>query len=223
MMLHRAITALAVVASCLVIAVAAEEGVEPAIIPPKIKAPESIYSNCYPDSARYEQREGRLTVNFTVEPDGSVSNVIFPSGIEPWLRKAALCMLRKVQFTPGTLDGKPVAASAKLPINFNLTDLSGESVELDWPQLLSTAQDLERAYRACYPEDALGMQTARYKLTVGTDGRARKVQVVESGGDPTLDEVGICIIGLLQFTPTQRGGQSVVSTLSLPLRVRPAR
>jgi len=121
------------------------------------------------------------------------------------------------------VDGKPVAAQAIVPINFSLADEYGKAAHFDGPKLQSNPPEVEKAYRACYPEDTLAMQTAQYKLTIGTDGRARNIKLFTSGGDAQLDEAGICLIQKLQFNPTQRDGKAVKSTITLPLQMRPAR
>jgi TonB family protein len=201
---------------------AAADDAKQVVTAPSIRAPKQGYTACYSASALYG-REGRVLVEVIIEPDGSVGKVVFPIGTEPWQQDTAHCILKRALITPGTVDGKPVSAQAVLPINFSLADEFGNAAKFDGPKLLSEPGEVEDAYRACYPEDMLAMQTAHYRLTIGTNGRARNIKLIESGGDVQLDEAGICVIQKLQFKPTQRDGEAVTSTITLPLKMRPAR
>lgn len=202
---------------------AAEGDGDPVITPPRMKPSEKEYGSCYPSSARMRDLEGRAIIIVTIEPDGSVSEVDFPAGIEPWQQKAAECVLRMTEFNPGTLNGKPVAAQAMLPLNFFLTYAPGEHADISWPKLRSDPRAVEEAYRSCYPADTLAMQVANYRVMIGADGRARRIKLLESGGDARLDQAGICVIRKLRFVPARRGSEDIQSTITLPLPVRPAR
>lgn len=202
---------------------AAQGGGDPVITPPRMKPSEKEHGSCYPTSARIRNLEGRANIIVTVEPDGSVSEVDFPAGIEPWQQKAAECVLRMTEFIPGTLNGKPVAAQAVLPLHFFLTYAPGEHADISWPKLRSDPGAVEEAYRSCYPADTLATQIANYRVTIGADGRARRIKLLESGGDARLDQAGICVIRKLRFVPARRDGEDIQSTMTLPLPVRPAR
>lgn len=176
---------------------------------------------CYPTAALDRGREGRLTVIVVVQTDGTVSDVEFPPGTEQWQQDAAGCLVSRMKFRPGTVNGEPVVSRATLPIRFMLGNLSRRALLQDTAQLRSSPSQLEDAYRACYPLAGTAEQSPVYRFTIGVDGRARNVKLVESGGDPTLDQAGRCILRRLEFQPLLRGSQAVKSVVSLPLLVRP--
>ncbi|HEU0224190.1 MAG TPA: TonB family protein [Steroidobacteraceae bacterium] len=182
--------------------------------------PNSIHG-CYPAAALDRAREGRLTVIVEVQTDGTVSDVEYPPGTEQWQQDAARCIVSRMKFRPGTVNGEPVVSRATLPIQFMLGNLSGRALLQDAAQFRSSPSQLEAAYRACYPPASTGEQSSVYKFTIGVDGRARNVALVESGGDPTLDQAGRCILRRLEFQPLLRGSQAVKSMVSMPLHVRP--
>ncbi len=65
--------------------------------------------------------QGRVVVKFVVKKDGSVGNVAVVRGKDPDLDKEAVRVVKSLPaFTPGTMNGKPVAVWYTLPINFRL-------------------------------------------------------------------------------------------------------
>lgn len=203
---------------------AAEGGAEdgPRATPPVLISgdPDAIGS-CYPTAALDRGREGWVTVIIVVQVNGTVSDVEFPAGAEQWQQDAARCVASRMKFRPGTANGEPVVSRATLPIRFMLGDLSGRAPVQVAAGLRSNEQQLEAAYRACYPPASAAEQTSVYKFAIGVDGRARNVTLVESGGDSTLDQAGRCILRKLEFKPMLRGSQAVKSMVSWPLHVRP--
>lgn len=78
-------------------------------------------NSCYPSASRRLNEEGRVLVDVTVGADGKVSrvNVGQSSGFER-LDGAAECVVRKIPFNPGTVDGAPIEATVRIPISFRL-------------------------------------------------------------------------------------------------------
>lgn len=77
----------------------------------------------YPDQEYKKKIEGKVYVQFVVETDGSVSNVIVLRGVPdgPGLNEAALNAIKKLKnFTPGKQNGVPVRIKMTIPINFTL-------------------------------------------------------------------------------------------------------
>lgn len=67
----------------------------------------------YPEAALSRGQEGFVTLNFIVEPDGSVADPIVEdsSGIKEF-EKAAITSILKTRYRPATLDGKPIQQCA---------------------------------------------------------------------------------------------------------------
>lgn len=76
----------------------------------------------YPKKALQKGIEGTVSIGFTVQKDGSVSDIKVLKGItEGGLREEALRVVSKMPlWKPGMKDGKPVATRLLLPITFTL-------------------------------------------------------------------------------------------------------
>lgn len=75
----------------------------------------------YPEKAKAEGIEGRVFITFTIEKDGSVSNVKILRGIGGGCEEAAKEVVEKMpKWKPGTQRGKPVRVQFNLPIKFEL-------------------------------------------------------------------------------------------------------
>jgi protein TonB len=75
----------------------------------------------YPAAASEEGVEGRVTVQFIVEKDGTVSNVIVVRGKHPALDAEAVRVVKKMpKWTPGRNNGQPVRVTYNLPVTFRL-------------------------------------------------------------------------------------------------------
>jgi TonB family protein len=66
----------------------------------------------YPKTA---SKSGTVYVNFTIEKDGKITNVIILKGLEPVLDNEAL---RVIRMMPAWIPGKPDAVRYNLPIKF---------------------------------------------------------------------------------------------------------
>jgi protein TonB len=75
----------------------------------------------YPAMARESGIQGRVFVNFVVEPDGSVSNVKVLRGIGGGCDEEAVRVVKSMpNWTPGRQRGKAVRVSFNLPVRFTL-------------------------------------------------------------------------------------------------------
>lgn len=75
----------------------------------------------YPASSKNNGEQGRVFINFIVEPDGSVSNVRVLRGVSPLLDAEAIRVVSLMpKWSPGIQRGKFVRVSYNLPIKFTL-------------------------------------------------------------------------------------------------------
>jgi len=75
----------------------------------------------YPAMARESGIQGRVFVNFVVEPNGSVSNVKILRGIGGGCDEEAVRVVEAMpKWTPGRQRGKAVRVSFNLPVRFTL-------------------------------------------------------------------------------------------------------
>ncbi len=180
-------------------------------------------NRCYSPRARRTGSEGRTLVVVRIEADGSIGDMVFSPGIEPWQEETARCVLGLAKFTPGKRGGVPVVSEAQVPIHFFLDTGPGDAPTLTTPQLVSTAAEIEDACRACYPPDSLSIAEPQYRVTFSERGKATDIALVGSSGDEALDRAGRCMIENLRFEPTKRDGVRVRSTVTMPILMRPAR
>ena len=75
----------------------------------------------YPATAMKNGIQGMVTLKFTIEPDGKVTNVEVLRSVEKSLDKEAVRVVSKSpRWTPGYLDGKPVRVTYTFPVIFQL-------------------------------------------------------------------------------------------------------
>ncbi|MDE5942055.1 MAG: M56 family metallopeptidase [Muribaculaceae bacterium] len=75
----------------------------------------------YPEKAKKDKTEGRVVVRFVVSETGKVEKPEIVRSVSPELDAEALRVVGMMpDFTPGTVDGKPVACSYVLPVQFAL-------------------------------------------------------------------------------------------------------
>ena len=75
----------------------------------------------YPEQAMKEGIQGRVTVRFIVEKDGSISDVKPVLSVHPLLNKEAVRVVKSMpKWTPGKQNGKPVRVRFNLPVMFKL-------------------------------------------------------------------------------------------------------
>jgi protein TonB len=75
----------------------------------------------YPPLARESGIQGRVFINFVVEPDGKISNVKVLRGIGGGCDEEAIRVVEAMpKWKPGMQRGKPVRVSYNLPVKFTL-------------------------------------------------------------------------------------------------------
>ena len=76
----------------------------------------------YPEEAKKAEISGRVTVQFTVEPDGSLSDIHVLRGIDELNDEALRVISLSPAWTPGYKNGKSVPVTINLPIYFQLPE-----------------------------------------------------------------------------------------------------
>ena len=194
------------------------ENVGPLLTPPRMKRRAGDPDSCFPYEIRKRRVVSRFLVSMTIQSDGSVTDVTLPVGGESWYEATALCLLDQMSFIPGTRDGVPAAAQSTLPIV-----TKSEKGQVSRPQLRSTAEILEAAYRACYPPGLASRGSALYSFNVAANGRVTNPKLAKSSGDTRLDVIGACIMQKLEFSPLMQNGRAMRSTATWELPIRPPR
>ena len=74
----------------------------------------------YPEIARKAGVEGRVFLQFVVDEQGNVQDVVVTRGIRAGIDEEAIRAISKMQFTPGKQRGKAVKVRMQMSINFKL-------------------------------------------------------------------------------------------------------
>lgn len=75
----------------------------------------------YPEQAAKNNIQGRVTLQFVVEKDGSVGDVKIVRGVDPELDAEAVRVVKTLpKFKPATMNGEPVRVWYAFPIMFKL-------------------------------------------------------------------------------------------------------
>jgi TonB family protein len=89
----------------------------PGVVSPKLK--QSIQPR-YTDEAQTQRIMGEVIISFEIDREGKTRKAKVVQGLDPGLDKNALAALSEWLFEPATLDGKPVACTARTQIRFTL-------------------------------------------------------------------------------------------------------
>lgn len=163
-------------------------------------------SKCYSDVLRRSGVELTGTVTLLIEADGTASVERWPAGVSPEFSKTVECVLPLMRFAPATESGAPVASRMHLPFQLALADALEENVVVRPPAAVSRPEDRARARAACVPEGLQAASAPMLALEVDTGGRVVRARVVESSGDPRVDEAARCIAMMTRFAPGTRNG-----------------
>lgn len=75
----------------------------------------------YPSKALREDVQGKVFVNFTIGPDGSVRDVRVAQGIGAGCDEEAVRVIRQMpRWRPGSQQGRPVSVMYTIPVTFTL-------------------------------------------------------------------------------------------------------
>lgn len=76
----------------------------------------------YPEKAVKENLYGRVILQFTVDKNGDIQDVVVVRSVSPEVDAEAIRIVKSMpRWIPGKQRGKTVAVKYTLPINFNLT------------------------------------------------------------------------------------------------------
>jgi TonB family protein len=164
---------------------------------------------------------GSVDMVARVGTNGKIREYQLPAGVLPWMADAVKCVADRLDFYPAVLRTTLAESWVVLPLDFNLTDEQHFDAEVIPPSVRSDNAAILAVYRKCYPAGHAGEARINYRITISRGGRAYRVELLESSGDPALDEAGRCILRNLAFTAARRDLRPVEATLNWPILVRP--
>jgi TonB family protein len=183
----------------------------------------------YPEAARAGNIEGYVFVNFTVEPDGSISN-ISPGQTLPGNKVLTDEVLRVLKTAPRWDPPKNTniteSYTSGLQLTFKLPDQIGQEAPFvvveEMPVYPGGDNELLKfiAENTEYPEAAKadsiqGRVTVRF--VVNREGNAEGISILR-GVHPLLDEEAVRVVSTLKgFKPGMQGGKIVPVWFSVPI------
>ena len=177
--------------------------------------PIDIVTPVYPEKARKERIEGKMSLKLLVNVDGSVSDVRVLEGPEVF-HQAAIDAISQSQFKPAEHNGKVVPVWIVMPIEFSLgstdTDLQltspvlidADGNEVDIPNFfeVEATPELLQSVKFVYPPRV----TVRLELRVNEDGSS-DVKVLK--GPEEFHQAAINAISQYRFRPGTLNGKVV--------------
>ena len=178
--------------------------------------PLDLTTPVYPEKARKERIEGKVSLKLLVNVDGSVSDVSVLEGLEIF-RQAAINAISQSQFKPAEHNGKVVPVWIVMPIEFSLgstdTDLQltspvpidADGNEVDIPEFfeVEAKPELLQAVKPVYPTRV----TVRLEFKVNVDGSVSDVRVLR--GLEAFHQAAIDAISQYRFKPGTLNGKVV--------------
>ena len=172
----------------------------------------------YPEIARKALIQGKVTLNFIIEKDGSVSDIQVMDGVHVALNTEAVrvLMLTDGLWMPARIDESPVRCAFILPIKFaiaqtkpglnkpnrDLLPIYSENIDMYFKELKKNLK---------YPKDAKKNHVigrVRVKATIGEDGKLTNLRLIDHVY-PTLDSEALRVVGMFKgtFIPRKFNGK----------------
>lgn len=145
----------------------------------------------YPEEAKSAKIQGRVTLKFTVNTDGSVSDVKILQGVNKLLDAEAVRVVSmSPDWAPGMIEGKPVRVSYAFPVLFQL-DSPDEAKDAT---MISDRKDFIKWVNSglVYPKEAKSAGkygTVRASFKIKSDGSVGDIVIKESPDEIFSQEV----------------------------------
>jgi TonB family protein len=165
----------------------------------------------YPPLLRDAGVEAIVTVSMVVGADGITRAPAVVHTSHEAFREPALGAVARMRFRPATKGGRAVPVRVTLPVAFQLSDLPPRR----GPAPAGSADDsaLRDAVRRHYPplmRDAGVTAQVGVSFTVGADGKARGVRIVDRGVDPAFARAARAVVADLTFPPGGPGEERMM-------------
>lgn len=80
----------------------------------------------YPEDARRKGIQGRVILDFIVDTEGRTKNIRVLQSLHPSCDSAAVAALERTRFVPGQHNGRKIPVRMRLPVRFQLVNLTAE-------------------------------------------------------------------------------------------------
>ncbi len=186
----------------------------------------------YPKQAVKSRIQGMVVLAVSVDEEGYVSNASAISG-DPQLAESALGAARKWKYVPYDLNGRPVAATTKVELDFRIAQSGTPKVSAtfthpprpDIGPLFRVVDGVTPPKPVYSPRPLYSKQAKKDKyqgycflsLVVGPDGKPYDVKVSRSIGED-LDEKAIEAVRNWRFEPGLKDGRPVAVAVDVEIK-----
>lgn len=87
----------------------------------------------YPEEARRRGIQGRVILDFVVDVDGRTQDVRVLKSLHPLCDSSAVAALERTRFVPGQQNGEKIPVRMRLPVRFQLVNLTAKQESTDTP------------------------------------------------------------------------------------------
>lgn len=92
----------------------------------------SFYLNIeYPEEARRKGIQGRVVLDFVVNTDGHTQDIRIIRSLHPLCDSSSVAALERTRFVPGQRNGQKIPVRMRLPVRFQLVNLTAEKESTD--------------------------------------------------------------------------------------------
>jgi len=183
----------------------------------------------YPQIAKEKGDQGTVYLQFIVEKDGSLTNIVVLRGVSPEIDREAVRVVSAMpKWKPAKQRGKPVRVRFNTPIKFLLSEPKEDKVSFDnikeYPIFPGGEAERMNFLRSnvIYPQEAKekGEEGTVYvKFIVEKDGKVTNAEVVR-GVSPSLDAEAIRVISSMpNWTPAKdENGNALRVYFNMPMK-----
>lgn len=181
----------------------------------------------YPAEAQAQKLEGWVTVNYTVDLDGTIKNAVASGSANPVLSGEVMRVIKAApKWDPPKNQAVDVPFNASVNIGFKLPDqiIKEEPfvVVEEMPRYPGGEGELLKfiAENTHYPEEAKAQKIEGrvvVRFVVNTEGNTEGISIIK-GVHPLLDAEAIRIVSMLSgFKPGMQGGEAVPVWYMVPI------
>ena len=192
--------------------------------------PINIVTPTYPEKARKERTEGKVTLKVVVNVDGSVSDVSVLEGPEVF-HHAVIDAALQCQFKPAEHNGKVVPVRMIMPIEFSLDSKEQKTTppasgDADSSKVLEfymveVKPKLLHSVKPVHPEEAIrdSLEGKVFlKFMVNVDGSVSDVRVLR--GAEVFHQAAIDAVSQFRYKPAEHNGKPVAVWMTQPVSFR---
>lgn len=192
--------------------------------------PIDIVTPVYPEEARMEKIEGKVTLQVVVNVDGSVSDVSVLEGPEVF-HQAVIDAALQLRFRPAKHNGKAVPVRMVMPIEFSLDPTEQQTTppasgDVDSSKVLEfymveVKPKILQSVKFVHPEEAIrdSLEGKVFlKFIVNLDGSVSDVRVLR--GEAIFHRAAIDGISQFRYKPAEHNGKPVAVWMTQPITFR---